>query len=71
LLDALPPVAPSKTCKSTKDCQSNQCLGGVCAFGPTCNNGIKDADEADVDCGGIYSGCLPCCWGECAASSAG
>ena len=56
-------------CKSNKDCQSNQCLGRVCAFGATCNNGIKDADESDVDCGGISSGCLPCCWGECAASS--
>ena len=57
-------------CKSNKDCQSNQCLGRVCAFGPTCNNGITDADETDVDCGGIDSGCLPCCWSECAASSA-
>ena len=42
----------------------------MCTFGATCNNGIKDGDESDVDCGGIDSGCLPCCWSERAASSA-
>ena len=60
------PTRRTQTCKIDKDCQSNQCLGGVCAFGPTCNNGIKDIDETDIDCGGIDTGCLPCCWSECA-----
>ena len=64
-IQLFPPAARwPQTCSSAKDCQSDQCLGGVCAFGPTCNNGIKDAVESDVDCGGINSGCLPCCWSE-------
>ena len=62
------PARRPQTCKIDKDCQSNQCLGGVCAFGATCNNGIKDVDESDMDCGGIDSGCLPCCWSKCAGT---
>ena len=70
LLDSSPPFPPTQSCKSNKDCQSNQCQGSVCTFGATCNNGIKDDEETDVDCGGIDNGCLRCCWSECAASSA-
>lgn len=59
-----PPCGPGKECKSNKDCQTNLCLGTVCAFGPKCSNGIRDSDETDIDCGGINSGCLPCCWSK-------
>ena len=37
-----------KLCVANADCSSNSCVGGTCV---SCANGIKDGDEADVDCG--------------------
>lgn len=34
------------------------CVEGMCYGGLTCKNGVKDAVESDVDCGG--GGCPPC-----------
>ncbi len=51
-------VAESKKCSDTKkclvnaDCQSNQCENNVCKAVPSCQNGMKDGQETDVDCGG-------------------
>lgn len=59
-----PLCGPGKICKKDKDCLSNKCLGNRCALGPTCSNNITDTNEADVDCGGIASGCVACCYGQ-------
>ena len=41
-----------KTCSLASDCVSGSCANGQCISGP-CFNGVKDATEADVDCGGV------------------
>eukprot|EP00877_Chromochloris_zofingiensis_P011489 jgi/Chrzof1/6594/Cz19g02010.t1 len=46
-------------CGSVWDCVSKVCTSGKCADAPTCKNGIKDATETDVDCGG--SSCAARC----------
>ena len=33
------------------------CMGGVCVVGNTCDDGVKDGDETDVDCGGSCPAC--------------
>ena len=51
-------------CYASSSLLTGQCLGNLCTFGTTCTNNIRDNDESDVDCGGINSGCLACCWSE-------
>ena len=34
------------------------CVAGLCAFVPTCHDGMKNGDETDIDCGG--GRCAPC-----------
>jgi hypothetical protein len=43
-----------------RDCASGMCAGGACAA-PTCEDGLKNGDETDVDCGG---GFCPQCRGQ-------
>lgn len=41
------------TCTSGNDCLSSVCLQGLCAAADSaCLNGVLDADETDIDCGG-------------------
>jgi len=56
------------TCSNPKAQDGQSCPGGSCAAGvcialtaSTCGNGLKDAAEADVDCGGT---CLACVNGK-------
>ena len=72
--------ADGKTCNSNKDCSSFACKEAICvprtnapteaptkAPTPQCTNGVKNADETDVDCGG--SACSPCANGlNCSVS---
>ncbi len=47
------------TCKVAADCATNICTNGVCQSpAATCNDGKKNQDETDVDCGGTT--CGPC-----------
>ena len=39
-------------CRVGSDCQTGQCIGGLCGMVSACNDGIKDDGETDVDCGG-------------------
>jgi hypothetical protein len=51
-------------------CDSYICVDGVCQP-PTCQDGVRNGDEAGVDCGGD-SGCAPCltlCHEQCAVSA--
>jgi hypothetical protein len=47
-----------KGCSSNADCISNGCVGNLCKV-PTCNDGVADGNETDVDCGGATI-CLRC-----------
>ena len=49
--------ADLQTCAVDSDCRSGSCSQGICRLPPTCDDGIKNGDESDVDCGG---GCPPC-----------
>jgi hypothetical protein len=48
----------NKACKVGSDCESSICSGttNTCAE-PSCNDGVKNGDESDVDCGGGCKGC--------------
>ncbi|MEY3015680.1 MAG: hypothetical protein RIT45_4415, partial [Pseudomonadota bacterium] len=44
-----------KVCKADSDCASGNCESGLCkpsVVGANCNDGIKNGEETDVDCGG-------------------
>ena len=49
--------ANGQACHIDGDCQSAQCIGGLCADWPTCTDGVKNEDESDVDCGGHCPRC--------------
>ncbi|MGB0679748.1 MAG: hypothetical protein ACPGUV_08820 [Polyangiales bacterium] len=54
-------------CTTSEDCHSQLCAGGRCVaeVADSCSNGVIDADESDVDCGGR---CLACALGaQCQA----
>ena len=57
------PCAIGKSCSANDDCESGNCDGGTCAEssgpGPSaaCDDGEKNGDESDVDCGGSCSAC--------------
>jgi hypothetical protein len=64
-------------CSGLVDCNANECGSGtICSGGycvSSCNDGFRDSDESDVDCGG---GCGVCqvgrqCWGsyDCASNN--
>ena len=40
-------------CHVNSDCASNACINGVCGTSSDpCKNGVRDANEVDIDCGG-------------------
>lgn len=43
-------------CSGNSDCESRFCSNGRCAQ-PSCNDGVKNQDESDADCGGICNKC--------------
>jgi len=45
------PCADGQKCGANVDCLSNYCKGGTCTMA-TCMDGVKNGDEAGVDCGG-------------------
>ena len=50
-------------------CPSNpgaECLDDLCCLTPTCDDGVADGDETDVDCGG--SACPSCTQGQACLS---
>jgi hypothetical protein len=47
-------------CNANTDCQTKQCVGGICAQ-PNCSDGVADGGETGVDCG---SHCGPCPVGQ-------
>ena len=60
---ACPKCASGKLCKLASDCLSNMCSNNVClAPGPSCNDGIQNGAESDIDCGGLM--CPKCAVGK-------
>ena len=59
--------AEGESCLADSDCASGNCDAGSCApaGGPTCDDGVQNGDETDVDCGG--PDCDPCADGESCA----
>jgi hypothetical protein len=56
---ACPPCAANKTCVAGTDCASGLCMGNPKkCVAPSCGDGVKNAIETGIDCGG--SDCLPC-----------
>ena len=49
-------------CCDSGNCASGLCIDMVCVAQPTCDDGIKNAAESDVDCGG--ADCAPCAIGK-------
>ena len=41
-----------KNCMVAADCQSGDCVDGICVSIPTCTDGMMNGNETDVDCGG-------------------
>jgi hypothetical protein len=53
--DAACPACPDASgCGLGSDCESGNCLGGVCI---SCQDNLRNGSETDVDCGGA---CAPC-----------
>ena len=46
------------TCNNNDDCLSLNCSGNQCVA-PQCNDGIQNADETGIDCGGSLCGACP------------
>jgi hypothetical protein len=49
------------------ECDSKICLDGVCQP-PRCDDGVQNADEDSIDCGGGCGPCLTRCQSQCAVS---
>src|SRR5206468_537518 len=56
-----------KVCKMGTDCRTLSCSGTVCLV-DTCNDGIRNGAETDVDCGG--GKCRQCSVGQTCAAGA-
>jgi hypothetical protein len=54
-------------CTTNEECASGFCKAGVCSLA-SCNDGVKDRNETDVDCGGS-DGCQACGVGQRCDSS--
>ncbi|HEU4728300.1 MAG TPA: VCBS repeat-containing protein [Kofleriaceae bacterium] len=54
-------------CKVDNDCDEGNCVGGKCTPFP-CDNGMKDGQETDIDCGG--GECRKCAGGRACAIDA-
>lgn len=72
LLDCQPVCAncnpiPEPGCTTNAECASGFCNQGVCGLA-SCNDGVKDRAETDVDCGGT-DGCPACSVGQRCDSS--
>jgi hypothetical protein len=61
----VPRCADDKACKAGPDCASSVCdpAGKTCAK-PTATDGVKNADEGDVDCGGTLTAAPKCAVGR-------
>ena len=46
-------------CVVPEDCVSKNCADGLC-LGSTCDDGIQNGEESDVDCGGDLLICARC-----------
>lgn len=55
------PCATGYLCEVDGDCLDKKCVGGKCQA-PTCDDGLYNGDEEDVDCGGPT--CGPCADGQ-------
>jgi hypothetical protein len=49
------------TCTRAADCISGVCKTNICQA-PTCDDGIQNADETDIDCGGWCAPYKRCCF---------
>jgi len=45
------PCFPTESCSSNSDCYYGVCEAGKC-LSPTCDDGLSNGEETDVDCGG-------------------
>ncbi len=59
-----PTCEAGESCEDSSDCRSEVCIGGVCQA-HTCDDGVHNGDETDVDCGG--PDCPPCATGDACA----
>jgi formylglycine-generating enzyme required for sulfatase activity len=50
-------------CNAAAECASGVCVSGVCRS-PTANDGVKNGDESDVDCGGSTTSAPRCAAGR-------
>lgn len=68
------PCSVGQSCATDAECQTGLCQDDRCATpsmvdpgpdpeAPSCNNGLRDGTETDLDCGGI-GGCSPCATGK-------
>jgi len=48
-----PPCGGNMSCLIDSDCASNFCVAGLCQA-VSCDDGVVNGDESDVDCGGYY-----------------
>src|SRR3989344_1070263 len=55
------PCENGKSCLTSKDCLSSNCIGSLCKAIESCTDKIKNQDESDTDCGGK---CSPCTKGK-------
>lgn len=61
------PCPEGSRCYVDSDCEEQVCVDNVCEAATTCNDGERNGDETDADCGGA---CPPCVAGAaCLASS--
>ncbi len=69
--EPIPPGKPGAACEGADDCDDHVCRAQVCVA-PTANDGVKNGNESDVDCGRSGAGTdtsAPLCTtnGVCAA----
>ena len=53
------PCADGLPCGAAPDCTSGVCTGNICQI-PGGNDGVKNGDESDTDCGGTTAGTKRC-----------